>query len=767
MAKDLDQFGFVAEEDLNKFGFEPDNKSELEGFVQDLGAKTSPMEAFAKKGAHSASLGFLDELTGVIGGGAEYLAQEAGMFQPTKEEVAATMSPEMRDRLGDRFEAVEVPKQSPADIYKKYRDMQRKSIKQAETDQPGASFAGDIAGGIMIPGMGVAKGAAKGGSLMAKMARGGLAAAPVSAAVGAGISEADTAQGVLEDAGKTAALGMGLGAAFPAVGALGSGAKALKEKAGKSDLARIYKAYAAGEDLSGGVIENFRKLKTLGGEVTSELSDRSGKAGKELNDVLRKASETSDPIEVSSLLKDAKLRLQNMSKDPNPEVETSAKKVINVIDNILEGKEVTKLAPAKSAPEQALKKQEDVLKAYKKLQERRARTMMQDPEAIATGKLARKKAGIEAASERPLEFGDVEDFMSSDGIPALRQQRPESGYLAQIMDDPNLTPIDIKTDSESGLKYLSYRNNTTGKVESAFLPDDTSIYSKLRPTKIREGGKQALTPEELIEAKRSFSEMTPIVDPSMSRKVGREAINITKGLDELLPPDAKAKSKEISDLMGVYGQMTGRNPMDVLDAAEKGKVREGLGSLLIEASPEIKTKTRLEDILKGFADPTRPDRAVKGLREIAPDLAARLETEAPDIAEKIRLGISLDPKELGTISPDLRGQLAAQFGGGIGIIRKGAAMAGSGTKSITDRVTQVQKELTELSPEGLNNVVNRLYTTGSATAKSLGDTLSKAVEKDKRGRQAVMFSIMQNPAYRELLQELNIDSEEKLNEFGE
>lgn len=764
MSDKLDQFGFTPEK-ANEFDFVPDNKAELEGFVRDLGEKTTPFEAFAKKGAHSASLGFLDELTGLIGGGADYLAQEAGMFQPTKEDIASTMSPDMLQKLEGRIEPVEVPKKGPIEIYKQYRDMQRKALQEAEQEHPVASFAGDIAGGIMMPGMGVGMGAGKAGSLAAKTARGSLAAAPVSAAVGAGISEEETLAGVAEDAAKTASLGMLMGGAIPAIGAAGSGVKGLAKKAGDSDLAKIYKAYAKGERLSDDVIENFRKLKDLGGDVTSELSSRSKVAGQELQDVLKKASETTDPVEVSGLLSEAKARLQALSKDPNPDVEASAKKVIGVIDNILEGKEVTKLMPTKSLEEQAIKKEEDILKAYKKLQEKRAKTMMEDPGEVAGQKLAKKRAGLEASSEKPPRLGPEEQFLSSDDIPVLRQQKGDAGFITQIMDDPNLTPIDIATDPESGLKYFSYMNQSTGKVESAFLPDDTSLFSKLRPTKVREGGKAALTPEELIQAKRSFAEMTPIVDPAMSKQVGREAVGITKALDELLPPEAQAKSKEVSDLMGVFGQLTGRGPSDVLDAAEKTKMRERLGALMLEASPEVKTRTQLEDILMGFADPTRPERAVKGLQDIAPDLAARIRNEAPEIAEKIRLGIAIDPRELGTISPDLRGQIAAQFGGGIGILRKGAAVAGSTSKAISDSMSKMSEELVSMSPEALNNVVERLYGMGSTTSRSLGDALGKAMAKDKRGRQAVMFGIMQNPAYREILQELNDEKRELGDDF--
>lgn len=150
--------------------------------------EVSALESGIRGAAQSASLGFADELAGLVGGA----------------------------------KALFTPGQSVAEGYRKERDESRALYKAAEEANPKAYLGGELAGGLAtaaIPGLGAAKAA----SLGAKA----LQAAKIGATLGGvsalGGSEADVTKGQVGQALQETALGAGLGgvvgaAAEPLVG---------------------------------------------------------------------------------------------------------------------------------------------------------------------------------------------------------------------------------------------------------------------------------------------------------------------------------------------------------------------------------------------------------------------------------------------------------------------------------------------------------------------------------------------------------------------
>ena len=137
-----------------------------------------------------------------------------------------------------------------------------------------------------------------------------------------------------------------------------------------------------------------------------------------------------------------------------------------------------------------------------------------------------------------------------------------------------------------------------------------------------------MTASEIADLRRTFSRHTPLQSPDTPGVVGKEAVQITEDLNKLLPEAAQAKSREVSEKMNLYRQLTDKSPSDVSTPAEKGKLRQKLRNLLLEASPEARDKTKLTDIMEGFDDPTRWGENVPGMKDIAPDLYKRIQEEA-------------------------------------------------------------------------------------------------------------------------------------------
>lgn len=132
----------------------------------------SPTESFGQGALQGATAGFSDELGGALGAAQEKLAGNPN-------------------------------NQSLEDLYKEYRDMHRGRNKQSEDQNPKASFAGNVAGGIgsavMAP------------EALAANATGIGGAAALGAASGLGTSEAPDVAGDLKNTAIGGALGAGAG----------------------------------------------------------------------------------------------------------------------------------------------------------------------------------------------------------------------------------------------------------------------------------------------------------------------------------------------------------------------------------------------------------------------------------------------------------------------------------------------------------------------------------------------------------------------------
>jgi hypothetical protein len=212
-----------------------------------------------------ASFGFADELAGAAASGASLLSQgaeAAGKTGPGRAVLrliypwAKTMPDAQLDAIMGRLskesrEAV-LGGDTPGEAYGGQRNFMRGADKQAGAAHPGWHFAGNVAGGAMVPMPGGATiGAARSG-----LAKAGLRAAQgagSSAVYGVGASESSSPGGTALDALKAASIG---GVVAPALGGLADKAPAigawLKERANASALKAM--------GLRGGIDSQLEKM---------------------------------------------------------------------------------------------------------------------------------------------------------------------------------------------------------------------------------------------------------------------------------------------------------------------------------------------------------------------------------------------------------------------------------------------------------------------------------------------------------------------------
>lgn len=195
------------------------------------------------------------------------------------------------------------------DLYRKYRDMERRNNLLSKEAHPWIYGAGEVAGGIgslAIPGVGAIGAAGKG------VASAALGGAKIGAITGLGTSEADITRGnvagAIEDVGKGTAIGGVLGAGAGLVG------KALQKKTAEK-LAE--KSIGAGEEISERqaaregqetigqtLLERQIPLSGSKQKMVTKIDEASEQLYNELEDILQKSKEQIDktqkvPLELS------------------------------------------------------------------------------------------------------------------------------------------------------------------------------------------------------------------------------------------------------------------------------------------------------------------------------------------------------------------------------------------------------------------------------------------------------------------------------------
>lgn len=271
----------MAEQNLPKF----DETEELPSFDQtEVVApaepeKMGPGQAALLGAEQGLTLGTSDEISGGIGAGldkTQALMAKLGLTGPSPTEVNAKLAAEgTKGNVGPK---------STLDLYKEMRDAERAKIKKGTEDQPGATLAGNIAGGALLaPAAGALtpiKAAADAGKL-AKIGAAAYNGAAVGGLASLGTSEATTPDQLTEDV-KSGATGAGIiSGAIPAAGMALKGAGNLASKTiGKSqtwqDLLSALKTGKEGLDMtSPSFLKDSRdKIKELANKADDAIRNK-------------------------------------------------------------------------------------------------------------------------------------------------------------------------------------------------------------------------------------------------------------------------------------------------------------------------------------------------------------------------------------------------------------------------------------------------------------------------------------------------------------
>lgn len=273
-------------------------------------------------------------------------------------------------------------------------------------------------------------------------------------------------------------------------------------------------------------------------------------------------------------------------------------------------------------------------------------------------------------------------------------------------------------------KIFDKRNMSTSMKSLAqkdFQTSELGPQFKESMETVREGGRDLTNPSEVDTLRQGISSFAKMGDkPAQSREVlgaaSEATTKLSQALQESVPEYATATTKfgAAKDAVKALGIDESRTPQEARD-----KIISYLNQLYKEDATGIIAKERLKDFRKELA--TANPELERSMGPTFEELSRKYEL----VRETTKPGFLL----LGGMTP--RG-------------------AGYALGNVTGRFL---KAVGELPPEGFQQIASKLTSKGTSASVGLAKVLEQAATKDLRGRNALMFSIMQNPAYRKMLEE--------------
>ena len=156
------------------------------------------------------------------------------------------------------------------------------------------------------------------------------------------------------------------------------------------------------------------------------------------------------------------------------------------------------------------------------------------------------------------------------------------------------------------------------------------------------------------------------------------------------------------------------------------------------------------------------DDALKLIDDAFPGTASRLRRKIQEGSENERLARELlQERQLGgDISKAYTAPKAVALGGAR-LIGKGIRDTGELKKSIIKGVTEPIKEIHSASPEQLQKLSEFALSKGTAAGRHAADVLNNVVNAPSAKRKAMLFTLMQQPGFREVANEF-LDSSAKM-----
>lgn len=755
---DLSDLGFQPEEkkkniDLSDLGFESEKPSK---------ESSSTLMDSARGAAQGATAGFADEI----------ISGAISLLDP--ENIVGREKRELLDKgfTGDIM--------TTGKLYQDQLDTYRAEDKKAQENSPAGYVLGNLLGSV-APGVALGKaigpmaqglslpskaalqkvaplsdealklaGAVQGplnrataGQILKNNLTGGLASGAIS---GAGMSEANLTEGevgkFLKDVTSDAALGGALGLGVTGAHLAARGAKNLGQK-GANWLSKTK------------IAENFRKAKDFGKEGI-DLSSREGLAAtEEVEKVLAdKIALTTDAIQKHTGKALGEKRAQLIASGAAQPVKEELNTIKNVIESLKESNDPGALRDANFLEEWYLNTTKgkevpvEVSNIFKTFKPGKTKEIPASPSTLEKLQEEVKKLQFQSArAGENAKFNIVEDVDDAGNkyLSILKSLDEQVNAVERPLIDP-------ETGKTLGLTYQSLKD----------LPDNFKSNVRVTKPQLAASGNPASTVSEPVTVNvnklvRTIKQRPGnVLDDSLGQaekirkeltgfgRAGREELNTNEALNavgstaqkiqnkimenkELAPLNQKAAAAyQILDDLGLTSDSFRTNPYTgetVVTPQQTGKLMDAIRQYGAETS----TGTKRRNVIDTIIDLMKP---------IDNEKAVSLQKEIAKTADRINL--TQEAQKLSLLN-------RATF-----------------TKSIPIRVGNfVGRTIHKYSPKQLEDVANQMLLQGGDKAH-WGKQLLDAAKKNSVARNSVLFSLEQQPAFREAMKNfLGLEEEDK------
>jgi len=577
------------------------------------------------------------------------------------------------------------------ELYKKYRDEQRKKMKQAAEENPVAYYGSDIAAGILpallTGGAGAAASVGKTAMKQGVKAAGkpALKAAKIGAGMGAvtgaGTSKAEVLDGELGELGKDVVIGgtagAGLGAATPllvkaggaGVRKAGSAAKAVAELIPGTEAMKLgYKAGTKGikvseEGIRVAIKEYSEKLHdTIVKKMVKEGLDK--KAAIEIADEVGVRINAGEPIKevMDSMVKEGAVGLKDLK-------EKTA--FYNVLDDLVNGNDQT-------------------IKAIKKLEAKTAKQVAAD----------KYKFGAQA------ETSKATDDALEDLIPIPEAEGTVQGLHTKM-----------KIPAKEGDEALEYIISNFQEIMESPVKLQQMDLSSLKPSQVEQIIKYINSyAGDLTGSSKNIVEQKARIVATMLRDASNEALEGLEGKNAAISNLFKALRKT-----GIKGKLKGSE----------------------EAINDQIDRIRKKIAASGESSEIDKERLFEYLEKVGPEFSESID-EGKFLSKLTKLGSMTE----GVRTTNIKGLVGTAEGAAAKI----ANIAGGGTRAIQP-VTQATKKVANKImkyPEDKLQVASKwLNSKENKALNAMGQQLEYALQQeDGTIRNALIWSLSQQPAFR-------------------
>jgi hypothetical protein len=470
-----------------------------------------------------------------------------------------------------------------------------------------------------------------------------------------------------------------------------------------------------------------QKIATAAGKFAKELNTKLMSLGSGKKAILQKIDEAGIKINTRDDLEKARRLVSSIDSKTE---QADAAKFLNVLDDYLGDGVATK-------------------KAMDRLEKDLIKSGLRDPAAEAQHKL-QKQAIVNAvkASEVPEEVaeGIVEGIPTiAPGVGAAFRKTGEKIAAAPVV-RPNPSKIQRTIDPGSGREVLSSQDLTSGQIKAIVTDVPSSLNAESLSTE------QAARLQGLLKRYSSIAKKD-----NLPAEVTEAATQASVAIKDKLSGAAKEIKQPLD---AVNKKLT-----SLLNVSEHLKLRK-MAKL---ETDKIGNQQKLATFISGTSD-NNPlsDKSVimKQLRKVDPELANSINTE---IMELRRLHQLSQPMEHVPESASFRAlvgtasSLVNKVSNAIGVVAgapvRGAKAVAKSVSKAPSKVSMADKSLDiiEASPETINSVVSQIQSGESAANKIFLEPLKKAANASERSRQAILFGLYQQPAFREMVDSLTKD----------